>query len=595
MAHGATTIHRFYAIRVGQTGDDPLPTDSQRFSKLCERLTTELGLIIFDEFSMIQRRMIRWVVHRLGEAGVNMDHIGVLFVGDPAQILPIGDAPVWSLRQRSDDGKECSEASILGMAAFRELFRMPALDTLPGYETWRSSLGKNPADLSDSVRAEVARFRASAYDGDFETVYLNEVRRTVENDEFATQFTGDVLPSMRYGKATPEKIQWLRDNCATERDMSDDPVWKMAVKLHGYHWFSEWASFRETVESDNAKALVNFAEDRGAHVMAVNSQHLPATKAGKLQGVSAKEFRGVSSAFRELFRMPALDTLPGYETWRSSLGKNPADLSDSVRAEVARFRASAYDGDFETVYLNEVRRTVENDEFATQFTGDVLPSMRYGKATPEKIQWLRDNCATERDMSDDPVWKMAVKLHGYHWFSEWASFRETVESDNAKALVNFAEDRGAHVMAVNSQHLPATKAGKLQGVSAKEFRGVSSAFRELFRMPALDTLPGYETWRSSLGKNPADLSDSVRAEVARFRASAYDGDFETVYLNEVRRTVENDEVATQFTGDVLPSMRYGKATAIKNSVAQRQLCHRERHVGRSGLEDGRQIAWLSLV
>ena len=44
---------------------------------------------------MIQRRMIRWVVHRLGEAGVNMDHIGVLFVGDPAQILPIGDAPVW--------------------------------------------------------------------------------------------------------------------------------------------------------------------------------------------------------------------------------------------------------------------------------------------------------------------------------------------------------------------------------------------------------------------------------------------------------------------------------------------------------------------
>ena len=77
--------------------------------------------------------------------------------------------------------------------------------------------------------------------------------------------------------------------------MSDDPAWKMAVKLHGYHWFSEWASFRETVESDNAKALVNFAEDRGAHVKAMNSQHLPATKAGKLQDLSAKEFRGVSS------------------------------------------------------------------------------------------------------------------------------------------------------------------------------------------------------------------------------------------------------------------------------------------------------------
>ena len=52
---------------------------------------------------------------------------------------------------------------------------------------------------------------------------------------------------------------------------------------------------RETVESDNAKALVNFAEDRGAHVMAVNSQHLPVSKARKLQGLSAKEFRGVAS------------------------------------------------------------------------------------------------------------------------------------------------------------------------------------------------------------------------------------------------------------------------------------------------------------
>ena len=121
---------------------------------------------------------------------------------------------------------------------------MPALDTLPGYETWRSSLGKNPADLSDSVRAEVARFRASAYDGDFETVYLNEVRRTVENDEVATQFTRDVLPSMRYGKATPEKnsvaqrqLCHRRETCRTIRPE------KMAVKLHGYHWFSEWASF----------------------------------------------------------------------------------------------------------------------------------------------------------------------------------------------------------------------------------------------------------------------------------------------------------------------------------------------------------------
>ena len=82
MAHGATTIHRLYGIRVGQTGDEPMPRDSQRFARLCERLGPELGLIIFDEFSMIQRRMLRWVVSRLEEAGVNLEDIGVLFVGD---------------------------------------------------------------------------------------------------------------------------------------------------------------------------------------------------------------------------------------------------------------------------------------------------------------------------------------------------------------------------------------------------------------------------------------------------------------------------------------------------------------------------------
>ena len=306
MAHGATTIHRLYGIRVGQTGDDPMPRDSQRFARLCERLGPELGLIIFDEFSMIQRRMLRWVVSRLEEAGVNLEDIGVLFVGDPAQILPIGDSPVWSFRQETDDGKECCEASLLGRVAFRALFRMPALDTVDGYETWRSTAGKPRHELTNDERRQVALFRAAAFDGDYETVYLNEVRRTIENDQLASHFTKEVIPSFRFGRASRSMLQWLRDNTATAAHLADDPMWSTAVTLHGNHWFSELSAHRATVESDNARALVSFANERGTPLMAVNAQHIPAKKEPRLMKVSPKEFRSVQPVFFACSGLPLM-------------------------------------------------------------------------------------------------------------------------------------------------------------------------------------------------------------------------------------------------------------------------------------------------
>ncbi|KAF0293569.1 hypothetical protein FJT64_008674 [Amphibalanus amphitrite] len=306
MAHGATTIHRLFAIRVGQVGDDPLPAESRQFAALCERLGPELGLLIFDEFSMIQRRMMRWIVKRLEEAGINLDDIGVVLVGDPAQILPIGDSPVWSLRQRMDDGKDCCEASRLGMLAFREVFRMPALETVDGFAAWSHAASREPNTLSDAERRAVARFRAAALDGDYETVYLNEVRRTVQNDELADHFTKVIIPSFRYGRATHASLQWLRDNTATAEHMAADPLWAGAVTLHGNHWFSELAVHRATVESDNARALVRFANERDTPVMAVNAQHLPTKKAARLQKVSPREFRSIPAVFFACSGLPLM-------------------------------------------------------------------------------------------------------------------------------------------------------------------------------------------------------------------------------------------------------------------------------------------------
>ena len=306
MAHGATTMHRLFGIAVDQQGDAPLDKNGDRFAKLCERLRPELGLLIFDEFSMIMRKMIRWVVCRLQEARVNLDHIGVLFVGDPAQILPIGDSPVWSLREKTDDGRDCCQDSLLGRVEFRELFRMPAVETVECFDAWRGTVGKPRHELTDREREQVARFRAAAFDGDYQTVYLNEVHRVVQDDQNAAHFTNVIIPSFRYGRASATNLQWLRDNTATVDRMSDDPLWGSAVTLHGNHWFSEWAEHRATVESDNARALVRFASEHDTPVMAVEAQHIPAGKAAKLKKVSPKEFRSVQAVFYACSGLPLM-------------------------------------------------------------------------------------------------------------------------------------------------------------------------------------------------------------------------------------------------------------------------------------------------
>ena len=69
---------------------------------------------------------------------------------------------------------------------------------------------------------------------------------------------------------------------------------------------SEFAENRATVESDNARALVRFANERDTPVMAVNAQHLPAKKTTRLQKVSPKKFRSVPAVFFACSGLPLL-------------------------------------------------------------------------------------------------------------------------------------------------------------------------------------------------------------------------------------------------------------------------------------------------
>ena len=95
MGFGATTLHHTFYIRVGHVGEsyDGLV---DKILELQKRLPKSVFLIVFDECSMISRHMFAAICHRLEEAGIHAKNIGLIFFGDPAQILPISGLSIWS-------------------------------------------------------------------------------------------------------------------------------------------------------------------------------------------------------------------------------------------------------------------------------------------------------------------------------------------------------------------------------------------------------------------------------------------------------------------------------------------------------------------
>ena len=131
MGFGATTLHQAFYIRVGHVGEsyDGLV---DKILELQKRLPKSVFLIVFDECSMISRHMFAAICHRLEEASIHTKNIGLIFFGDPAEILPISGLSIWST-QLKNERKKSTELSIEGMHAFRNLMGMSRIDLVPGY------------------------------------------------------------------------------------------------------------------------------------------------------------------------------------------------------------------------------------------------------------------------------------------------------------------------------------------------------------------------------------------------------------------------------------------------------------------------------
>ena len=70
---------------------------------------------------MESRALIGLIANRLREAHIDLKRIGIVFIGDSTQLLPIGGEPCWSIKLKRTTLKDFSEDSYIGLVEFRSL------------------------------------------------------------------------------------------------------------------------------------------------------------------------------------------------------------------------------------------------------------------------------------------------------------------------------------------------------------------------------------------------------------------------------------------------------------------------------------------
>ena len=95
MAGNATTVHKLFWLHIKSKIRD---LDEKAFKALIVKSKHGLCLLVIDEFSMESRAMIGLIVNRLRETHIDLEKIGIVFIEDSAQLVPIGGKPCWSIK-----------------------------------------------------------------------------------------------------------------------------------------------------------------------------------------------------------------------------------------------------------------------------------------------------------------------------------------------------------------------------------------------------------------------------------------------------------------------------------------------------------------
>ena len=296
MGFGAQTIHSTFFIEVGHLGES-LEGQLDKMIKLIQKNPQKTFLIIFDECSMVGRALFGAVIARLREAKIDLDNIGFIFFGDPAQCEPVADKSLWSTQPPKGDLKKTGHRmSVDGLNDFRQIMRMAPLEEIPHYKErveLMKKLKKNKK-LNDSEMQQKKvydeEFGRAVYNGNFTGVFLDEVKRTDGSNE-SLQFI-NLNTKVRYGKYKQKHIQKLKEMTATE-EMTYAPEWKNCTLLTAYHFHSEDNPNRTNADSSNAKHLIEHAKRTNEPIMVFKALHTPLSDAPTLEKLPSKEFQNL--------------------------------------------------------------------------------------------------------------------------------------------------------------------------------------------------------------------------------------------------------------------------------------------------------------
>ena len=113
---------------------------------------------------------------------------------------------------------------------------MPKLEKLPNFNLFKRI--ESLKDTNELQRKQVAEFTASSFDGDYDAVYLTEIKRNA-GDEISYEYVSELLPCLRYGNMSDIPYLRMKELFADEEEVNNNEKWLEARMVHGYHHWNE--------------------------------------------------------------------------------------------------------------------------------------------------------------------------------------------------------------------------------------------------------------------------------------------------------------------------------------------------------------------
>ena len=186
----------------------------------------------------------------------------------------------------------------------RHTFGMKRLEHIPKYNEYKKY--ERQRKTNEAQRREVAEFTLAAMEGNYDAVYLTEVKRTIDGDAQSDNFVKNLIPRCRYGRTTQQDILNIKQEFASEAEFEADEKFKDARVAEALHFFATDEPTRKTVESENIRRTFAFAEKNKKPVVCLKAAHMPLEKASSLAQASGKQFEGMLSHFVACEGMPIM-------------------------------------------------------------------------------------------------------------------------------------------------------------------------------------------------------------------------------------------------------------------------------------------------